>query len=498
MAPSLKEAFLLNRAVAIASGINDGYPQVAAECSLARQLTEPRRTEIVRAALERATRILDYGSRFHALSEVAKEAPAAWTDQIDREAVALEFDVYSDPLRAVLAARLFELGAYEGALLAAERIEPGLAKTEALLPAARQASGALIDSLMRIIAGSDDDDMQLDLLSALAPRLSPAPLAAALGIVRKMEHEESRSKGLAELARYLPPDGREKALQCARAIGGSLHRARALAGLAPHLEPELRSEVVAEALAAATSKSRGSNQSERDRAEALELLAPLVSESGMEDLLRAIAAIPSHSGSYALLALKGIAPLVPESLVPEFLKVFEAAGSEARGKVEAAIIVRLLELSDTALAQKIFDSLSTSRVTPQAWLAMALGPGLEEFESDLRHQWYFWDDRDRADALTDVPGPWCDRAAGWILQHAIAEAPKNVAVLAALMPRIAGWPRDALLAEWNRLYPAFATRPRSLVLLDIGHMAPLLCWMGEEGIADGIFRAIQDVVRSWP
>jgi hypothetical protein len=499
LAPSLKEASQLNRAVGIASGINDGYPQVAAECSLARQLTEPRRTEIVSAALERAARILDYGSRSHALSEVAKEAPAAWTDRIEREAVALKYDVYSDPLRAVLAARLFELGVYEAALLAAERIEPGgLSKTEALLPAARQVSGPLIDSLMRIIAGSADDDMQLDLLSALAPRLSPAALAAALGIVRKMEHEESRSKGLVELARYLPPDGRNKALQCARAIGGSLRRARALAGLAPHLEPELRSEVVAEALAAVTSKSFGPKESESDRAEALELLGPLVSESGMKDLLRAIAAIPSTSQSYALKALKGIAPLVPEILVPEFLKVLEAAGSEPRGEVEAEIIVRLLELSDTALAQKIFDSLSRSRVTPQAWLAMALGPGLEEFESDLQHQWYFWDDRDRADALTGVPGSWCDRAARWILQHTIAEAPKNVAVLAALMPRIAGWPREALLAEWNRLYPAFATRRRSLVLLDIAHMAPLLCRLGEEGIAYGIFGAIQDVVRSWP
>jgi hypothetical protein len=351
---------------------------------------------------------------------------------------------------------------------------------------------------MRIITGSDDDDMQLDLLSPLAPRLSVASLAAALDIVRKMEHEGSRSRGLAELAPYLPPDGRERALQCARAISGSLHRARALAGLAPHLEPELRSEVVAEALAAATSKSRGPNESEKDRADALELLAPLVSECGMQDLLRTIADIPSYSRSYASLALKGIAPLLPKRLVPEFLKVLQAARPEGRGEVEAAIIVRLLELSETALAQEIFDSLSTSRVTPQAWLAMALGPGAQEFESDLQVQWYFWDDRDRADALTHVPGPWFDRAAGWILQHAIAEAPKNAAVLAALMPRIAGWPRDALLAEWNRLFPAFAMRRRSLVLFDIAHMAPLLCRLGEEGIADDIFGAIQDVLRSWP
>jgi hypothetical protein len=41
-------------------------------------------------------------------------------------------------------------------------------------------------------------------------------------------------------------------------------------------------------------------------------------------------------------------------------------------------------------------------------------------------------------------------------------------------------------------------RRRSLVLLDIGHMAPLLCRLGEEGIAEGIFGAIYDVVRSWP
>jgi hypothetical protein len=197
-------------------------------------------------------------------------------------------------------------------------------------------------------------------------------------------------------------------------------------------------------------------------------------------------------------ALAGLAPYLPDRLISDLRRAIKPFTSVERGKVRGAITERLVKLSNMALAREVFDSLEVRYVTPQAWLAIALGPGINHLESDLRTRWFFWDDDDRSQVISGLPTALCDQFAGYMLAESIAASPKNAAVLAALLPRLMLWSPSALLVLWSELYPKFASRDRYLILHDIAHMAPLLCRLGPESMIHGIVAAIDEVVQSWP
>jgi hypothetical protein len=152
-------------------------------------------------------------------------------------------------------------------------------------------------------------------LTSLAPYLPKSLLPEALEIAREIRNESDRVRALTGLVPHLPQVLPE-ALDVARAIGDKYNRAIVLMGLVPYVP-----QVLPEALELGRATwDRGSHEEEKECAMALALagLAPYLPESLLPKALEVARAIRSEHNR--LRALTGLAPHLPQVL-PEALEL---------------------------------------------------------------------------------------------------------------------------------------------------------------------------------
>jgi hypothetical protein len=165
-------------------------------------------------------------------------------------------------------------------------------------------------------AAITDDHSRAEALAGLAPHLPSDLLAQALAAATAITDDSSRAKALAGLAPHLDAEERPaviaRALAAATDIPSDVDRAKVLAGLTPHLAADERSAVVAQALAAATAVT-----GDISRADALASVAPHLPS----DLLgQALAAATVGSDYTRAHALAGLAPYLPSDLLAQALE----------------------------------------------------------------------------------------------------------------------------------------------------------------------------------
>lgn len=108
----------------------------------------------------------------------------------------------------------------------------------------------MTEAMRAVKAHEESENLQANMLAALAPRLPKEFMPEALEIVRTMS-DEVRAKLLIALSPYLPCGLKVEALTMVRTITDQCYRVEALAALASQLPQSERAQVVAEVLAAA-------------------------------------------------------------------------------------------------------------------------------------------------------------------------------------------------------------------------------------------------------
>ena len=171
-------------------------------------------------------------------------------------------------------------------------------------------------------------------------------------------------------------------------------------------------------------------------------------------------------------ALAGLAPHLPESLLPEAL----AAAREIRdANVRAEALVWLAphlpeNLREQALQEALAAARKIERESTRSQILVGLAPHLPE--SLL------------PEAVTAA--------------REIRDADDRARALAGLAPRLAALPRPAFYPLWTEALPALARRTRRDLLSDLRALEPVIPALGGEPAVVETFRAIREVGRWWP
>ncbi|MCA2812967.1 MAG: trypsin-like serine protease, partial [Microcystis sp. M090S1] len=209
---------------------------------------------------------------------------------------------------------------------------------------------------------NQDDFGRAEGLKAISPYLTSTLLPEALEIAKGFGSEHDREWALIGLAPYLP-EILPEAFAIARAIRDESRRAEALTGLAPHLPESLLFEALAVARAI---------RDESRRAEALTGLAPHLPESLLYEALAVARAIGDEYNR--ALALTGLAFYVP-TVLPEALAVDRAIWSESGRALRALALTGLAPHLPESL---LFEALAVARRIGDAKALTGLAPHLPE------------------------------------------------------------------------------------------------------------------------
>ncbi|WP_253257685.1 NB-ARC domain-containing protein, partial [Microcystis aeruginosa] len=226
----------------------------------------------------------------------------------------------------------------------------------------------LLPEALELARGIRVEDFRARALTGLAPYL-PEVLPEALKATRGIRDEYNRAWALTGLAPYLPESLLPEALKCARAISDKFSRAEALTGLAPYLP-----EVLPEALKAVRSLEKKAVESfEKYRlTQNLKELAPYLPEVIPE----ALELTKKTDEDHCPLALIGLAPYLPESLLPEALEIARAIKDEYH---RAEALTRLApHLPESLLSEALEIARGIGSESSRAWALTGLAPYLPE------------------------------------------------------------------------------------------------------------------------
>jgi hypothetical protein len=391
-----------------------------------------------------------------------------------------------------------------------------------------------------------DESRRAEALTGLAPHLPESLLYEALAVARAIRDESRRAEALTGLAPHLPESLLYEALAVARAIGDESRRAEALTGLAPHLPESLLYEALAVARAIRDEYNRAlaltglafyvptvlpealavdraiwSESGRALRALALTGLAPHLPESLLFEAL----AVARRIGDAK--ALTGLAPHLPESLLPEALEVARGIENEYNRALaltglaphfpevlpEALAVVRgigheynraeaLIGLAPHLPESLLSEALEIARGIRdeynRARALTGLAPHLPEslLSEALEIARGIEDESRRAEALTRL-APYLPEVLPEALEIArgIGSEYHRALALKALTATLT--PANVDQFTWKKNLQALGTLTRPKFLETIPNLAPLILHFGGEVALREVHQGIRDVSRWW-
>jgi hypothetical protein len=347
-------------------------------------------------------------------------------------------------------------------------------------PYREQAQQQARDALLSVANEEQRIGLLVTLAVQLPPGLQEAALRQALTELGEIKSEYRRTRLLGEVASELPAEFLSEALAIARAIRDVDHLVATLIGLAPYLPAGLVDPGDSLSLV-------DSIASEYRRTQGLADLAPHLSEPLLRLAVeraaklgsshwrhRALAALLPHMaalgrGDEALLqvgtiaeeqcqadALVGLAPHLPESLLPEARRLAEAI----RGETWRTRAVRALDLARPA----------SRRVASAPAVSGPVAGGVpgSQLLADLDRVCLVEREFERARALAELAQP-----------------------LSGLAP-------EQLLPHWQETLHLLASRPRRDLLADLRALQPVVVGLGGATAVAEAYQAVEDVGLWWP
>jgi hypothetical protein len=356
VAPRLSKS-LMTKALTIARRVADPHLRAEALISLASNLPEAARSNVIRGALGAAQSARSQSGRFKLVCELARMGYDALEDDLVNQVVN-EFVVAAPSEQLSLAECAHSslanspsrfLDTLLKKLLQRENIETGAAGLLALLPvindARRRAEvAAIAASAVGAIDGSQSRaNFLMGLLPYVADETRATIAAKALEITAEILNEADRVEIVCRLVPYLARTQRDDSLDemivIATTIADREPRCRALAALARHLTPEMRTRTLVDAVSAAEGIT-----SARSRAHALARLAPVIDRGSYANALAvAEEIVDDECRSVTLQAFAEHFP--PEWISLILTAALKIKNEDYRVKAVVAIVPRL-SLSD--------------------------------------------------------------------------------------------------------------------------------------------------------
>ncbi|GCA75115.1 regulatory protein AfsR [Microcystis aeruginosa NIES-2520] len=552
LAPHLPES-LLPEALEIARGIGNEHYRARALTELAPHLPESLLSEV----LEVARAIGDEYNRAKALTGLAPYLP-----EVLPEALEVARRIGSEEYRAEA---LTGLAPHLPVSLLPEAIEIVGAigneyhRAEVLTGLAPHLPESLLPEALEVARGIRQEYHRAKALTGLAPYV-PEVLSEALEVVRAIGYEYSRAKALTGLAPHLPESLLSEALEVARAIGYESYRAEALIGLAPHLSEALLSEALEVARAIGNTYHReealtgfaplkevSQQQKETDRQQKETERRQQETDRQLKELGRQIGGLGAKFGSFTeglalpsealalavareyryALALTGLAPHLPESLLPEALEIARGIRNEDnRAKALTGLAPYVPEVLSEALEVVRAIRYEYSRASaltglaphlPESLLSEALEVarriGSEEYRAEaltglaphlpvsllpeaIEIVGGIEDESRRAEALTRL-APYLPEVLPEALEIArgIGSEYHRALALKALTATLT--PANVDLSFWENALHALGTLTRPHFLETIPNLAPLILHFGGEVALREVYQGIREVSRWW-
>ena len=446
---------LLRRGLEIAQAIGDNDGRAWALTKLIPCLSPTERERLLSDAFHSAQEIKHKTWRAEALAELAPFLTAWEREQALRDGRKVAQEIEDGDERgwalAGLAPYLPDSMLQEG-IDAAQEVQGRGSRAAALIRLTpRLAAHGHPEEALKVAKTIDDEYLQAEALSALAPHLTPPLLKDALDAARKIWNEGSRAEALAGLARHLPPEKQAQVLQeavaAARSIQEKWTRAEALTRLLAHLP--------------APPGSRGAGAvSER--------------ESVLKDALQATRGIEDQDSQVR--ALIELAPYLPKVHLGRVLASAQAIRNERYRVWSLTQFIPLLPEQEQK--KVILEAIKTAR------------------EID--------DPGDQAEALAGLT-PHLPAAEQARILHTTLSVAREIddpgdrpRVLAALAPHLTRLSTSALYPLWQETLPFLSRRSRRDLLNDLRVLTPVIARLGGERAISDTFQTIQWVGQRWP
>jgi hypothetical protein len=290
----------------------DPYCRAMGLASLAPQLPEAKRLEVLDAALAATRAIREADKRASALAALAPNLSPA---------------LLGEALTATQA--ISDEAAQVSALATLAQCLPEVERTE------------VVGLALSVAQAVRDESARASVLAALAPQLPQALVVQMLEATRMFVEKAPRARALAALAPQLSGGERaaalDEALKAAQAIEDKDERADVLAALAPLLSAPMRAHAMAQALASSLMVSLSW------AGERLAINTPHIPETGnVQILANALAAARSEYYSPRVEVLAALAPYLPDALLAEALAFAETVRDKnARAKAFAILAPHL-------------------------------------------------------------------------------------------------------------------------------------------------------------
>jgi hypothetical protein len=368
--------------------------QAEALTLLARDQPERQRSDILQQALETTLTIsLRPDWRVRALGQIAAQAPDTLAERVLAEGIEtilamghLELDENTAALLTAVPANAWDTVAEAmvglpfalsgpirpGVDATGGRPQPWTFGTSSFARIVPTLPDLLVDRVAETAGACDEAVTRAILLASCLPR-RPALLAEAAQALDDISQPELRAEAVAALAPHLSTHAQNSlvgdALQAASAISASpAATARALTALGPLLPEAQRTSVLEEALTAARAIDDAG-----PRSYALRLLAPVLPESLIPTAMADAQTLDDHDWGRAIAAL---APRLPEPLLALALQAArEIHDQDSADSAQVAIAARLPEPARTNLLRHLLASSHIARDDWEraGWLAR-LGP----------------------------------------------------------------------------------------------------------------------------
>jgi hypothetical protein len=354
----------------------------------------------------------------------------------------------------------------------------------------------------------------VDLLATLPRSLRAGAVSALLAVPRRSFGVDDEPEILAGLAPYRP-DLPERALAAAKGAKQAGDRARLLAWIAPLLtaverEDALRCalattrEIESALLASLTdSDAEKKKRNEDAKAEALERLAPLLSEPLVQEALD-VARTLEDRGAAGRVRFALALQLAELGRAEDALEVIREHRSHFGAILPAARMLKYLQ--EPARSDLLQDLLRTVQWNP-LWVRgeavsvrvrLLLVPYLPEADRKVQVC-----EAARAAARLDDPNPAWERfkhgrswARYWRTKE--DEWPRRAQVLAEVGQILRELPFEDLHALWLEILPLLSKRDRPKLLVDLGGLALVIATLGGTAAVAETVRAIRQTSRWWP
>jgi hypothetical protein len=336
---------LLPEVLADVSLIGDWFHQSSALLSIAVQLTNESRLDVLDDAMKAAARIEEVSYRLQALASLALQLPPSERDGVLSQACALADQVekhdfaYFEAI-SILARALGEerrQHVVDKALAATKLVQSSVDRCWAIARLSRVMSREQLATAAAIALGTHDVSDRARALHAIACHLPPGEreplLDAALENARAIPEADRRARWLEAIGNSLPAERQQKiwreALAAAYAAEKAEARAKLLASLAPHFAAEERNKILGDARVAAREI-----KSDLFRAESFAVLASECEGDDRDGLLRdaitaALAIDDPRYRSQALASIVGYAtPPLYREMIDRMLQTAPECGRE--------------------------------------------------------------------------------------------------------------------------------------------------------------------------